>query len=75
MSLPLPKPDLEGVDYELWGQNAQADCWFEAKVRAYAAAAVEAEREQCARICDTTPPYPFRASIEAARAIRARSKA
>ena len=33
-------------------------------------AAVAAERERCARICDTTPPYPFRPSIEAAHAIR-----
>ena len=32
-----------------------------------------AEREACAAICDTTPPYPFRPSIEAAHAIRARS--
>lgn len=32
-----------------------------------------AEREACAQICDTTPPQPFRPSIEAAHAIRARS--
>jgi hypothetical protein len=32
--------------------------------------AVARERERCARICDTTPPYPFRPSIEAAHAIR-----
>ena len=31
------------------------------------------EREACARVCDVTPPYPFRPSIEAAHAIRARS--
>lgn len=29
------------------------------------------KQEQCARICDTTPPNPFRPSIEAAHAIRA----
>jgi hypothetical protein len=34
---------------------------------------VAAEREACAKVCDTTPPYPFRPSIEAAHAIRARS--
>lgn len=34
-----------------------------------------AEREACAAICDTTPPYPFRPSIEAAHAIRARGQA
>ena len=28
------------------------------------------ERNRCALICDTTPPYPFRPSIEAAYAIR-----
>ena len=33
-------------------------------------AATERERHRCALICDTTPPYPFRASIEAAHAIR-----
>jgi hypothetical protein len=38
---------------------------FEALVRA-------GEREACAKVCDTTPPYPFRPSIEAAHAIRAR---
>jgi hypothetical protein len=33
------------------------------------------EREACAKVCDTTPPYPFRPSIEAAHAIRARGNA
>ncbi len=37
--------------------------------------AVLAEREACAKVCDTTPPYPFRPSIEAAHAIRARGQA
>lgn len=37
-------------------------------------AAVLAEREECAKVCDTTPPQPFRPSIEAAHAIRARGK-
>lgn len=36
---------------------------------------IAAEREACARICDTTPPEPFRPSIEAAHAIRARGQA
>jgi hypothetical protein len=36
--------------------------------------AVKDEREACAKVCDTTPPYPFRPSIEAAHAIRARNK-
>jgi hypothetical protein len=29
-----------------------------------------AERERCAKLCEMTPPYPFRPSIEAAHAIR-----
>ncbi len=29
-----------------------------------------ATREECARVCDVTPPQPFRPSIEAAHAIR-----
>jgi hypothetical protein len=50
---PLPEPDIEDYDYELWGQNAKADAWFEAKVLAYGEACREegakAERERCAR--------------------------
>jgi len=34
--------------------------------------AVLAEREACAKVCEKTPPWPFRPSIEAAHAIRAR---
>jgi hypothetical protein len=26
-SFPLPEPFLEGIDYELWGQNAKADVY------------------------------------------------
>lgn len=37
-------------------------CWAEAQA---------VERERCAKVCDVTPPYPFRPSIEAAHAIRA----
>jgi len=32
------------------------------------------EIEACAKVCDVTPPYPFRPSIEAAHAIRARKE-
>ena len=39
----------------------------------FAALVAAAEREACAKVCDVTPPYPFRPSIEAAHAIRARS--
>ena len=41
----------------------------------YAALIRADEREECAKVCDVTPPQPFRPSIEAAHAIRARSKA
>ena len=82
--LPLPKPlghlhsDGDFCQERMIDPHATGwpvDLFTDDQMRAYAAAAVEAEREQCARICDTTPPYPFRASIEAAHAIRARSKA
>ena len=43
-------------------------------VERFAALVAAAEREACAAICDTTPPYPFRPSIEAAHAIRARGQ-
>jgi hypothetical protein len=36
--------------------------------------AISAEREACAKLCEKTPPWPFRPSIEAAHAIRARSQ-
>jgi hypothetical protein len=48
--------------------------WFDA-VTAQHKQEILAEREACAKVCDTTPPYPFRPSIEAAHAIRARSQA
>jgi len=41
---------------------------------AFAKLIAQHEREACAKVCDTTPPYPFRPSIEAAHAIRARGK-
>ena len=55
---------------ERWGREAyrhksdtsgEWDAWKAATAR---------ERHRCALICDTTPPYPFRASIEVAHAIR-----
>ena len=53
---------------DLCKKDEEALARFTALVRA-------AEREACAKVCDVTPPYPFRPSIEAAHAIRARSKA
>jgi hypothetical protein len=50
---------------DIWCDSTVVLKAFEALVRAD-------EREACAKVCDTTPPYPFRPSIEAAHAIRAR---
>jgi hypothetical protein len=41
-------------------------------LRRFAALVAAAEREACAKVCEKTPPWPFRPSIEAAHAIRAR---
>lgn len=42
-----------------------------AQLRKFAALVRRDAPEEAAKICDTTPPYPFRASIEAAHTIRA----
>ena len=39
-------------------------------VRTFAKLIEAATREECAKVCDVTPPQPFRPSIEAAYAIR-----
>ncbi len=52
-------------------EREQGQKWFDA-VTAQHKQEILAEREACAKVCDTTPPYPFRPSIEAAHAIRAR---
>lgn len=44
------------------------------RLERFAALVAAAEREACAKVCDATPPYPFRPSIEAAHAIRARGQ-
>ena len=43
---PKPEPLLEGVDYELWGQNVKADVWDWPQVEAYV------------RACLATSPAP-----------------
>jgi hypothetical protein len=58
--------------HEVYGEHT---FWTEAqllRLKAFAALVRADEREACAKVCDTTPPYPFRPSIEAAHAIRAR---
>lgn len=40
----LPEPLLEGVDWELWGQNVQTDCYTADQMRAYARAALSAQK-------------------------------
>ena len=54
----------------LYTNHRFGDCIGE--LERFAALVAAAEREACARVCDATPPYPFRPSIEAAHAIRAR---
>ncbi len=69
------RPDPERAAFEAWA----AKRWGREAHRHTSAtsgeweawkAATARERHRCALICDTTPPYPFRASIEAAHAIR-----
>ncbi len=58
--------------HEVYGEHT---FWTEAqllRLKAFEALVRADEREACAKVCDTTPPYPFRPSIEAAHAIRAR---
>ena len=57
---------LHGGGYSLFGTDA---------IERFAKLVAQHEREACAKVCDTTPPYPFRPSIEAAHAIRARGQA
>jgi len=56
-----------GMGQTVWGGDAELE--------RFAVLVAAAEREACAKVCDATPPYPFRPSIEAAHAIRARSQA
>ena len=71
----LAAPDLQA---ELDATNRQVEILSDAlaesrrEVDAMIALVRADEREACAKVCDTTPPYPFRPSIEAAHAIRAR---
>ena len=44
---------------------------IEASLASFAALIADATREEDAKVCDVTPPHPFRPSIEAAHAIRA----
>jgi len=44
-------------------------------IEAFAKLVAQHEREACAKLCEKTPPWPFKPSIEAAHAIRARGQA
>jgi hypothetical protein len=44
-------------------------------LEAFAKLVAQHEREACAKVCEKTPPWPFKPSIEAAHAIRARGQA
>ena len=53
--------DSEGRGYKKPPEVLMWAAWQEAARQAM---------EKCAEVCDVTPPYPFRPSIEAAHAIR-----
>lgn len=58
---PLPEPTLVEIDLQIYTS---------VQMRKYGELCRQQALEEAARICDTTPPEPFRPSIEAAHAIR-----
>lgn len=62
-------PDLPEPAYSLTLRGNRA--FSSDQMKAYAAEARKQALEEAAKVCDMTPPYPFRASIEAAHSIRA----
>ena len=67
-----------GIETDLWQMGAgslvyskHCDGIPRAEFEHFAALVEAATLERAAQVCDVTPPYPFRASIEAAHAIRA----
>jgi hypothetical protein len=67
----LPKPIATGVQFQ---SRALGSVYTAAQMKAYAAKAVEAEREACAKVCETEyEGYEWAdAREDCARAIRAR---
>ena len=66
MTPELPSPVALGVGYfdeHIFGHTKEQLIEYGKLVEA-------ATREECAMVCDVTPPQPFRPSIEAAHAIR-----
>lgn len=59
-------PDLPALPIPELPDNIYADD----QIRQYGALCRKQALEEAARICDKTPPHPFRPSIEAAHAIR-----
>ena len=67
--------NLRTADGQICNYRMGVDLQDEIRIARILVAKIAAmEREACARICDTTPPEPFRPSIEAAHAIRARGR-
>lgn len=62
----------EIAEHSGWPQSLVAPIVL-GKLAEFARAVAAREREACAAVCDVTPPHPFRPSIEAAHAIRART--
>ena len=67
--------ELLAIDH-MWDRDSRdnyVNPFMRAAWRAWQAARSSA-LEEAAKVCDVTPPYPFRASIEAAHAIRLLAK-
>jgi len=48
---PLPRPDLEDHEYQVWCQNVIADFVTVEKMRKYGDARAAAERDACIALC------------------------
>jgi hypothetical protein len=68
----MTKSEIEHM-WKVASNNPNFDSnWHDPVVEAFAELVAMAEREACAKVCEKTPPWPFKPSIEAAHAIRAR---
>lgn len=72
--IPAAKRILALVDDYEQSPNVKTRSALRAAILDELEACAAQEREECAKLCDVTPPEPFRPSIEAAHAIRARGK-
>ena len=54
---PLPKPLLESVEHELWGQNVTSDVYDVHQMRAFARAYGETVKRVCAMVAANTAEF------------------